>query len=66
MALGSHHQDSGMLLRDAHGLVLLRDDRGRGRLKVDQEAASLAGRRVRVAGVRTGFDLLSVETIAPC
>jgi len=66
MPLGSHHDETGMLLRDAHGLLLVRDDGGRWRLETETAAAALAGRRVRVAGVRRGFDRLSVETITPC
>lgn len=45
-------------------LILQRDDGGRWRLDAGRRADSLLGRRVRVQGTRSGFDLLDVQRIA--
>jgi hypothetical protein len=66
MPIGSGHDETGILMKDKGCLLLLRDDGGRWRLEADPAHFRLAGRRVRVIGVRTGFDTLSVETIDPC
>jgi hypothetical protein len=47
-------------------IVLRRDDGGRWRLELDPRDEELLGRRVRVEGVRSGFDLLDVRRISPC
>jgi hypothetical protein len=39
------------------------DDGGRWRLDIDLEAEKLLGLRVRVRGVRSGFDLLEVRSM---
>lgn len=69
MSRGTRHDLIGMLLRsrDTGGLVL--DVPGEGAWRLDLgivaawRARRLVGIRVRVAGVRDGFDLLAVETI---
>lgn len=66
MPLGSSHDETGLLLREGRFLILRRDDGGRWRLDADPDAEKLLGRRVRVEGVRSGFDLLDVRRITPC
>lgn len=41
----------------------MRDDGGRWRLDVGTRGHALVGKRVRVEGVRAGFDLLDVLSI---
>jgi len=53
-------------MRDGPYLVLRRDDGGRWRLNADAKADDLLGRRIRVLGTRSGFDLLDVQRIEPC
>ena len=53
-------------MRDGPCLVLRRDDGGRWRLNADAKADALLGCRVRVRGMRSGFDLLEVQRIEPC
>lgn len=66
MALGSSHQETGLLLREGRWLILQRDDGGRWRLDADLGAERHLGRRVEVHGIRSGFDLLDVTSIKPC
>jgi len=66
MPRGTHHDEIGLLLREGRFLVLQRDDGGRWRLDVSPRADALLGRRVRVQGTRSGFDLLDVRQIEPC
>ena len=61
--LGSFHDETGLLLRERDWLILQRDDGGRWRLEVTHKADRWAGKRVRVRGVRSGFDVLSVKRI---
>lgn len=63
MPLGSRHDETGLLLRGPTGLVLRRDDGGEWRLDAPRRAARYAGRRVRIEGVRDGFDLLAITRI---
>ena len=65
MPLGSPIDESGLLLRDGAGLILQRDDGGRWRLDASPRHRELAGRRVRVKGKRSGFDLVDVEMLDP-
>jgi hypothetical protein len=64
MPKGSRHDEQGLLLSDRGRLVLRRDDGGHWRLEADWDAYRMVGQRVRVQGVRCGFDLLDVEQIA--
>lgn len=66
MPLGSHHDENGLLMREGRFPVLLRDDGGRWRLDADPSANTLLGRRVRVVGIRSDFDLLDVVSLTPC
>lgn len=66
MPLGSRHDECGLLLREGHWLILKRDDGGRWRLDASRKAERLLGRRVRIEGVRSGFDLLDVKRVEPC
>jgi len=63
MPLGKFYSEEGMLLRQRGGLILQRDDGGRWRLDADLKFEHLLGSRVRVEGVRSGFDLLEVSRI---
>lgn len=65
MPLGSIHDETGLLLREKGWLILRRDDGGRWRLEVDG-AEHMFGQRVRVEGVRSGFDELTVRRITRC
>ncbi len=62
MPLGSRHTEVGLLLRQGGSLILERDDGGRWRLELDR-GDELLGRRVRVEGVPSGFDMLEVRRI---
>jgi hypothetical protein len=66
MPIGKRHAEEGLLSRDAGFLILQRDDGGQWRLEVDAPAERLLGRRVRIEGVRSGFDLLEVTGILKC
>lgn len=61
MPLGSRHTETGLLLHAKHGLVLRRDDGGEWRLEAPSRLKRYVGRRVRIDGVRDGFDLLAVQ-----
>lgn len=63
MPRGSIHNETGLLLREGRWLVLARDEGGRWRLDADPKADRLLGQRVRIEGVRSGFDLLDVRSI---
>lgn len=66
MPLGTFHAEEGMLLRQRGALILQRDDGGRWRLDADLGVEEHLGRRVRVEGVRSAFDLLDVSRVVPC
>lgn len=63
MPRGTHHHLTGLLRPGKLGPVLHIDDGGKWRLDCDRRYAHLLGRRVVVDGVRSDFDLLSVEQI---
>lgn len=65
MPLGSTVDESGLLLRDGAGLILQRDDGGRWRLDASPRYRELEGRRVRLKGKRSSFDLVDVEALDP-
>lgn len=65
MPIGSKHDETGLLLKDARNLVLERDAGGTWRLDPTAKALRLVGRRVRVQGTRDGFDLLAITRIEP-
>ncbi len=66
MPRGTHHEETGLLLREGQDIILQRDDGGRWRLDPAPKALDLLGRRVRVQGIRSGFDLLDVRRIDFC
>ncbi len=66
MPSGSFHAEEGLLLRQRGGLILQRDDGGRWRLDADPDVERMLGQRVRVEGIRSGFDLLEVSRVVPC
>lgn len=63
MPLGAAHDETGLLLRERHWLILQRDDGGRWRLDADPAIERYLGRRVRLTGERSGFDRLAVQSI---
>lgn len=65
MPRGSKHDETGIIAREHGQLVLLRDDGGRWRLDAPSHAQEYVGRRMRVVGIRSGFDLLDVTSFAP-
>ena len=66
MPLGSRHREEGMLLREGAWLILQRDDGGRWRLNGDPGLEKYLGLRVRIEGIRSGFDLIEVVGSARC
>ena len=66
MPRGTSHVLDGLLVEDGRGGLELRiDGGGTWRLDAVGRARSLIDRRVRVEGVRSGFDLLDVAVIEP-
>lgn len=63
MPLGKFHHEEGLLLRQRGGLIPQRDDGGRWRLDADADVEHHLGRRVRVKGIRSDFDLLDVSRV---
>lgn len=66
MPLGTTHVEEGLLQLDKDRLMLRLDGGGRWRLSADATAYPLAGGRVRINGVRIGFDLLDVRNVERC
>lgn len=66
MPRGTCHTETGLLLMDGPMLVLDRDAGGRWRLDAPRSAAKFLGQRVKLTGIRDGFDLLAVEKIERC
>lgn len=64
MPIGSFHIEEGLLLRQRGGLILQKHDGGRWRLELEPNIEELVGLRVRVEGIRSGFDLLEVSRIS--
>lgn len=63
MPLGTFHSEEGLLLLQRGGLILQRDDGGRWRLDAGKNAEQNLGRRVKVEGLRSDFDVLEVSRI---
>lgn len=67
MPRGTTHDESGRLNEQDGAFTLRLDGGGTWRLEVagrmHRRASVLVGRRVRIVGVRDGFDLLSVMSI---
>lgn len=66
MPLGTTHAPEGLLLIERGALVLRLDGGGRWRLTADADVYQRVGQRVRIEGVRTGFDLLEVRSVERC
>jgi hypothetical protein len=66
MPIGSKHDETGLLLREGQFLILQRDVGGRWRLSADLGTERMLGQRVRIQGIRSGFDLLDVTRIERC
>jgi hypothetical protein len=66
MPLGTSHIEEGLLEIEQDRLVLRLDGGGCWRLSADAAAYQLVGRRVRINGVRIGFDLLDVRSLEQC
>lgn len=66
MSIGGSEVDHGIMLRERGSLVLRPNDGGWWRLSAETDADGLLGARVRVEGVRAGFDLLDVKRIERC
>jgi hypothetical protein len=68
MPHGTKHEETGWLNERDDSWSLRRDGGGEWRLDLGYrawlQARRLTGRRVRLVGVRDGFDLLAVERIA--
>ena len=54
---------TGLILRDPPGVVLRTDDGGHWRLDGVDRVEEFVGRKLRVAGVRSAFDRLEVDSI---
>ena len=67
MLRGSQHEETGWLNDDRGQLILRRDGGGRWRLDMGWlltwRTRNLLGKRVRVIGIRSDFDLLAVSSI---
>jgi hypothetical protein len=66
MPLGTTHTPEGLLLTERGALVLRLDGGGCWRLAADADVYQRVGQRVRIEGVRTGFDLLEVRSVERC
>lgn len=62
--MGTRHDETGLLLERRGQLLLQRDQGGTWRLDADWNARRFLGQRVRVHGIRSGFDLLDVTRMA--
>lgn len=63
MPLGTKHHETGLLLYEERWLTLQLEGGGRWRLDAKRNAHKLVGQRVRLTGIRDGFDLLYVKSI---
>ena len=64
MPRGTPHEVVGLLMKAGRSLTLEIDGGGSWRLEAPWRRTShLLGRRVRVVGIRDGFDLLAVQSI---
>lgn len=65
MPRGSEHDLTGILLEKGFYPILRMPGGGEWRLDITKRHKHLFGTRVRVVGVRDGFDLLAVQKIEP-
>ncbi len=66
MPIGTFHAEEGLLLRQRGRAILQRDDGGFWTLEGDEQPDELFGLRVRVEGIRSGFNSLEVSRIVRC
>ena len=66
MPIGKFHAEEGLLLQQRGRLILQRDDGGFWILEADPGAERMLGMRVRVEGLRSGFNTLDVSRIVEC
>jgi hypothetical protein len=64
--IGKFHAEEGLLLRQRGRLILQKDDGGFWLLEADREAERMIGSRVRVDGIRSGFNVLEIARIVGC
>ncbi len=60
---GTRYRLEGLLLSSERGPVLQIDDGGTWALDLNNDAQDLLGRRVRIEGLRSGFDRIDVDWI---
>lgn len=69
MPIGSHHTETGWLNDRDGERILRRDEGGSWRLEMGfvthWRTRKLIGKRIRVLGIRSGFDVLDVVQIEP-
>ncbi len=65
MPIGKFHSEEGLLLRQRGRAILQRYDGGFWVLEMD-EREDLLGLRVRVEGIRSGFNSLEVSRVVRC
>lgn len=65
MPIGSFHDETGILISVGDRLYLQRDAGGRWEIDAPDKVMVLLDRRVRLLGVRTGFDRLSAKQVSP-
>ena len=63
MPLGSRQDEVGLILREDGRLVLRRDDGGTWHLDGPRDLDANLGRRVTLGGLRSGFDLIDVDSL---
>lgn len=61
----TRHELTGILLENGLFPILRVPDGGEWRLEILKRHKHLLGRRVKVVGIRDGFDLLAVDHIEP-
>lgn len=65
MAPGDRIDETGMLLREDGGFVLLRDVGGRWRLDLGRMPVDLVEKRVRLIGIEAGDGLVEADGVGP-
>lgn len=66
MSIEKFHTEEGLLLQQRGRLILQQDGGGFWVLDADPPAEQLLGCRVRVEGIRSGFNSLEVSRIVKC
>lgn len=63
MPLGATVQEAGLVLQDGHRTILRVDDGGEWQLDLRWRHGRPLGRRVRVKGKRSGFNVIDVDEL---